>query len=138
MTPPEAYAGRAAEAAARAKNRAIQKAYAPKKAKRKKAADPAPGEDALSLGAAIVALVQGAGHGGLSRMAETLGMTVSALRKRLQRPGAGMDDITMKAVIHVAQSRSELSTSPVIESQTIGQFIIERRADGSTTWRKAE
>jgi hypothetical protein len=97
---------------------------------------PAPGEDALALGDAIVALVIGGGRGALSDMAAILDMTPSALAKRLQRPGAGMDEATMRAVIHVSNTRADRHEGkPVVSTQHIGNFIIEVREDGTVTWK---
>ncbi len=97
------------------------------------------GADAAALARALCAIVEGGGRGALSMVAESIGMEVSPFRKRLQRPGAGLDEATIKAVVFVASSKSEnYEEFPVISSETVGHYVIERRdVEGEVvlTWR---
>jgi hypothetical protein len=102
------------------------------------------GEESQSLAALLNAIVTGMGHGGLSYLAGKLGMTPSAMKKRLATPGAGLDEPTMRAVILAASSKAENFKdylTEIEETQTIGDIAIEIRTingERVPTWRKSE
>ena len=97
-----------------------------------------PGNDSRALQTAILALVNGGGRGGLSRMAESLGMTVSAFRKRLLKEAA-FDEPTIRATILIQRLRAENYPDAPVESCTKhGPYVIETRRVGAElipTWR---
>lgn len=97
------------------------------------------GADAAALARALNAIVEGGGRGALSMVADAVGMDVSPFRKRLQRPGAGLDEVSIKCVLFVASSKAEnYDGCPVLSSQTVGRYCVEKRdVDGEvvTTWR---
>lgn len=97
------------------------------------------GADAAALARALNAIVEGGGRGALSMVADAIGMEVSPFRKRLLRPGAGLDEATIKAVVFVASSKSEnYEEFPVISSETVGRYEIEKRdveGDVVLTWK---
>lgn len=86
------------------------------------------GADAAALARALCAIVEGGGRGTLSLVAEAVGMPVSPFRKRLQRPGAGLDEASIKCLVFVAGSKAEnYAEFPVISSETVGRYVIEKR-----------
>ncbi len=104
----------------------------PKRTRRRKARDP----QALALSGVIEAMTAAMGHGGLTWLAGRLGMTPSAMRKRLLLPGCGFDAVTMRAVILVTGMRADRHTEPVDSTVHVGGYAIEMRA-GQPTWRRA-
>ena len=96
------------------------------------------GSDAKALHGAILALIEGGGRGALTRTAEVAGMTTSAFRKRLLS-SSPFDEPTMRMTLLISQSKAENHLDcPVIDSQTVGAFVIEVRATDNgniTTWR---
>lgn len=95
-----------------------------------------PGADAVALGDAVVALIVGGPRGSLTTMAETLGMTPSALCKRLKRPGAGMDPVTIRSTLLIeSRQAAKWADTPVESQEVVGAFVIETREGGIVTWR---
>jgi len=98
-----------------------------------------PGNDAKAIARALCAIVQGGERGTLTATAQALGMTASAARKRLMRPGAGLDEATIKAVLFIADRKAEnYADWNVTGSNTIGRYVIEtrqREQQTVTTWR---
>ena len=96
-----------------------------------------PGPDSAALADAINALVEGFGRGGLTYMADRLGMTVSATRKRLL--GVAFDEPTMRATLLIAGSKAEDYESwPLGEEKVVGAYLIQVRdvnGDLIPTWR---
>lgn len=66
-------------------------------------------DDSAALHTAIQEIIDGMGRGGLSWMAERVGMTVSALRRRLLVPGKAFDAPTLRAIAVLLELRSEQS-----------------------------
>lgn len=97
------------------------------------------GADAAALARALCAIVEGGGRGALSFVADAVGMPVSGFRKRLQRPGAGLDEASLKCLIFVMGSKAEnYSEFPVLSAETVGRYCVEKRdVDGDVvlTWR---
>lgn len=97
------------------------------------------GADAAALARALCAIVEGGGRGTLSLVAGVLGLDVSPCRKRLLRPGAGLDEATIKALIFVAGSKAEnYAEWPVTSAETVGRYCVEKRdVEGEVviTWR---
>lgn len=97
--------------------------------------------EAEALRMAVIALKDGFGRGGLSYVSERLGMSPSAMRKRLKSPTAGFDEPTMRAVLLISQSKAEnYPRAKVLASTQVGAFMIEiRRWKGEEipTWRLA-
>lgn len=101
------------------------------------------GKDAAAISTVLNAIVNAMGHGGLSYVAERLGMSPSAAKKRLERPGAGLDEPTMRALILVQSSKADAEEwRPIpIETKEVGKLVIEiREKDGErmATWRVKE
>lgn len=96
-----------------------------------------PGHDSAALSAAINAIMEGMGRGGLTYMADRLGMTASAMRKRLH--GQAFDEPTMRAVLLIAGSKAgDYENRPLISEATAGPYLIQvRDVDGQQvpTWR---
>lgn len=113
----------------------------PKK-RRRKATALVRNDDTEALGIALNALVQGFGRGGLSWLSRKLGFDLSPLRRRLLKTGAGMDPITMRATVLIANQRADQhKTAEVLASREVGPFVIEmRQHNGETfpTWRVKE
>jgi len=98
------------------------------KRKKKKPASP----DAEALRGLLLAMMSAIGHGGLTYLSQALGMSPSALRKRLLRPGGGFDAATMSAVAFVVASKAE-SLGPAISYVVAPGYYITKHAapDGS-------
>lgn len=93
---------------------------------------------AIAIQQAIAAIVEGLGRGGLTRIARTLGMTPSALLKRLQKVDGGFDLPTFRAVAMLTESKAkEDDRRPVTKTAASGSYIIETRKGGGFTWRKS-
>lgn len=112
--------------------------------KRKRRPSPIPepaGEDALALADVLRSIVLGGGHGELTATATALGMTPSALRKRLLREGAGLDEPSIKAVVLIADRKDDNYSDWQIEgANNVGGYVVTNRTkDGQqvTTWRLA-
>lgn len=92
--------------------------------------------DSRALHNVIQAIITGMGTGGLTYVAGRLGMTPSAMRKRLHAPGGAFDPVTMRAVILVGECRA---TGPDSEAgQDIGPYrVAARQIDGQKvpSWR---
>lgn len=71
-------------------------------------------DDSATLHEAVQSIIDGMGHGGLSYVAERIGMTPSALRKRLLVPGKAFDAPTVRASLLVL----ELNQQPAEELET--------------------
>ena len=98
------------------------------KRKKRKAVNP----DAEALRGLLLAMMGAIGHGGLTYLSQALGMSPSALRKRLLRPGGGFDAVTMSAVAFVVASKAE-SLGPAISYVSAPGYYITKHAapDGS-------
>lgn len=97
-----------------------------------------------NMQAAILALIEGYGHGGLSWMAKQLGLTPSTLRQRLISVSGGFDAATMLGAVLLMESRSDkfnpdgMTASEPVES---GMFVVTKYTseDGNAvTWRVKE
>lgn len=99
-------------------------------------------DDTERLGEALNALVSGYGWGGMTWLSRQLGFDISPLRRRLMKPGAGMDAVTMRAVVLVQASRADQhKDAEVLRSETVGPYVIETRKRGAEvfpTWRVVE
>lgn len=99
-----------------------------------------PGPDSKALSEAINSLMDGMGRGGLTYISDRLGMTPSAMRKRLS--SKPFDEPTMRAVILIAGSKAEDFTEFPLESETVsGGYLIQvRNVNGESipTWRVNE
>jgi hypothetical protein len=97
--------------------------------------------DAENLRNAVIALYTGFGRGGLSWAANRLGMSPTALRKRLLSPSSGFDAPTMRAILLIQQSKAEnYPRAKIVDSCQIGPYIIEIRlvkGEEIPTWRAA-
>lgn len=69
-------------------------------------------DDSAALHAAVQEVIDEMGRGGLSWMAERVGMTVSALRRRLLVPGKAFDAPTLRAVATLMELRREQEAQP--------------------------
>ena len=98
----------------------------------------ATGSDSEALSVAIAALMTGMGRGGLTYLAERLGMTPSAMRKRLLST-APFDEPTMRATLLIGSTRAEdFQDYPLESTQEVGSYIIETRnvnGESIPTWR---
>lgn len=99
-----------------------------KRTKRKPKAHP----DAEALRTVLLAMIQAIGHGGLTHVAAQLGMTPSALRKRMLRPGGGFDAATMLATTYIVATKTVNIDAPVIAHQKIGNTVITLHDDAGT------
>lgn len=93
--------------------------------------------DAEALREIVNALITGGGRGQLTAIGKAIGMTPAALQKRLKRPGAGFDAPTLLTFIHVQQARAT-DGEALNEQQTLGDYQIGMREDGSVAWRPRE
>jgi len=100
------------------------------KRKRRKKVSP----DAEALREVLVAMAQGIGHGGLTYIAENLGMSASATRKRLLRPGGGFDEATMRAVAFLMASKSD-AMGDTIDAVECGEYLVTQH-DAGFGWSK--
>ena len=98
--------------------------------------------DAERLKTALYALKEGIGHGGLTFLSGALGMSPSALRKRFESATGGFDEPTMRAVVLIAESKSEKWAGyEVVRATKIGDYVIEIRdvaGELIPTWRLAD
>lgn len=69
-------------------------------------------DDSALLHQAIQTLIDTKGRGGLSYVAEKIGMTPSALQKRLRRPGRAFDAPTLRASLLILTHSREAQESP--------------------------
>ena len=74
---------------------------------RKPAIDQSCQDDSIALHNNVQAIIDGMGRGGLSYVADRIGMTPSALRKRLQVPGKAFDAPTMRAIALILELKNE-------------------------------
>lgn len=92
--------------------------------------------DAAGLQEVIVAIWKGMGRGGLTYLSNRLGMTPSALRKRLLSPNA-FDAVSLRALLLVVELKEE-DDAIEMEGKKKGKYIIgTKEVDGETqpTWR---
>lgn len=99
-----------------------------------------PISDSEAVARALCAIVKGGPRGTLSVVASCLGMKTSPFRKRLKRPGAGLDEATLKAFAFILDRKSEnYAKLPLIAETLVGNYVIEQREapDGEivVTWR---
>ena len=71
-------------------------------------------------------------------MAGKLGMTVSALRKRMLSPGVGFDAVTVRAILLIQQTRTDDTRGTPRETVDAGGYLIDLHdsPEGTNpTWR---
>jgi hypothetical protein len=73
---------------------------------RKPAIDARAAEDSELLHTAIQAIIDGMGRGGLSHVADRLGVTPTMLKKRLRIPGKAFDAPTLRAAALILEIRN--------------------------------
>ena len=74
---------------------------------------PAPGTDSAALHEAIERIITETGRGGLAMAAREIGMTSSALRKRMQNPHTAFDEPTLRAAIFAIEiNRQRAAPTP--------------------------
>lgn len=85
-----------------------------------------PDPDAEAVAEVIRALVKGMGRGGLSWMAARAGQSVSAFRKRLISPSAGIDAVSLRLLMVVTQTKSGTTLERLQETpgEVIGNLFI--------------
>lgn len=95
--------------------------------------------DAALIQEILTASIGAMGRGGLTWLADKLGITVSALRKRLHSKTGAFDAVTLRAVLLVLASKAEKFNSAPIRSEQNGKFVVEVRTDETgaeiPTWR---
>lgn len=79
---------------------------------RKSTPTPVDAADSEALHTAIQALIEKRGRGGLTTVAEELGVTPSMLQKRLKVPGKAFDAPTLRAAILIVQSQAAEQARP--------------------------
>ena len=90
--------------------------------------------DSQALAEAVNALMAGMGRGGLTWIAERLGMSPSAMRKRLLAD-ASFDAPTMRAVILLERFNDrDFAGFPIISTVQVGNYTIRvRNVNGEPT-----
>jgi len=83
-----------------------------------------------ALAAVLRAIIEGYGRGGLTYASEKLGMTPSALRKRLMRIGGGFDSATMSCIALVMSLKDH--GEPADTTKTVGDYRITTRQQNGT------
>lgn len=95
------------------------------------------GSDSAALAEAVYALMEGMGRGGLTCVADRLGMSASAMRKRFLK--VAFDEPTMRATLLIGDSKDELFEQfPIDSEKVVGSYLIRvRSVDGEyiPTWR---
>lgn len=80
-------------------------------------------EESLILCESVQTIITEHGRGGLSMMAGRLGMTASALQKRLRRPYTAFDAPTLLAVLNVMAIKGEEASTKINEPEELAQRL---------------
>lgn len=98
---------------------------------------PEPDSDSQALRGAVLSIVTGMGHGGLTWFAKQLRITPSNLKKRLTKSIEAFDGPTMRACLLLTELKAK-SEHEGITGQIVGNYeIIETGQNGSRMpfWR---
>lgn len=93
--------------------------------------------DATLVRGLLRSLIEGSGRGGLTYVAQKLGMTASAARKRLFTAKNGIDLFSMRGYMLVVESKAA-PDEPLTDCQQIDGIEVGKRADNSPAWRVKE